>query len=98
MFSYAGKEVNICVLNQLRRLYTEPRHEFVSLTHTGFGRLVFFQHDLKLKEVTQTSNPVEMDARSSNQKQRAVLLHTAGLTIGQSQRLSQSLRRGGGRA
>src|ERR1700730_5959132 len=45
--------------------------------------------------MTQSGHSVEMNARSANEKQRAVLLYTARLTVRQSQRLSQSCGRRG---
>jgi len=77
----AGKKINVRTFDELRRLYAEPRHEFMGFAHADFGRLVFSKHDLELEEVPQASDSVKMDAGSSDKEHRAVLLHPARLAV-----------------
>src|SRR6266480_1605128 len=93
-----GKKIDVRTLDELRRLHAESCQQVVGLAHTGLGWLVFIEYDLELQEMPQPRDLIEMNARSSEQKQRAMLLDTAHLPIRQAQGYSHSLRRRGRRA
>lgn len=65
----------------------------MSLANADLGRFEIFQDDLKFKEVTQTGDPVEMDARSVHQKQCAPFLHSTTLTVCHSKQIPQRFGR-----
>src|SRR6267143_6035425 len=93
-----GKKIDVRTLDELRRFHAESCQQVVGLAHTGLGWLVFVEYDLELQEMPQPRDLIEMNARSSEQKQRAVLRDTAHLPIRQAQGPSHSLRRRGRRA
>src|SRR4029450_9408248 len=74
----------------------ERRHDPVGLCDAGLRWLPLREDDLELEEVPEVLDPVEVDARPSDQIERAMLADASGAAIGERKRLAQGIGRGRG--
>ncbi len=63
------EQVDIGALNQLRWKYPQLLHEVVGLIDASDHGFPIGQHDFELQKLSQAFNPVEVDARSADEKQ-----------------------------
>src|SRR5690349_11445924 len=89
-----GQEIDVGSFDKLRRLDAQLRHEFMGLADSGLRRFAVVQDDLKLKELPEVFDTVQVNPSPANQKQCASLPNAAGLAIGKRQSVPQSIGRG----
>jgi len=70
-------------LYQLGRLHAEPIHENVGLSNAALGSFAIFEYYLQLEEAAQSLDLVQMDPRSSGEKESSMLSHSARLAVRQ---------------
>jgi hypothetical protein len=77
------QEINVRALYQLRRLHAEPFHETVGLPNAVLSSFAILKYHLQLEEVAQSLDLIQMDPRSSSEKESSLLSHSARLTVRQ---------------
>jgi len=60
--------MNISPFHQLRRLHTEPRHQFLRLTDSILGGFTIAEDNFQFEKVSQSFHAVEVDASSADEK------------------------------
>src|ERR1700754_186101 len=80
------------------RLEGKPPHEFVRPTHPEFWGLILTEYNRQFKEVPQPIHSIEVNACSTDEKQRAVLDDTTYLSVRERERFSKDARCGRSRA
>jgi hypothetical protein len=70
-------------LYQLGRLHAEPLYENVGLSNAALSGFAIFKYYLQLEEAAQSLDLVQMDSRSSNEKECSMLSHSARLAVRQ---------------
>ena len=76
-----SKEINVCLLDQLRRFDSKPSHKTLSFADTRLRQFTFVENDLKFKKVSQAFDVVQVDPCSSDKKECAMLLNPANLAV-----------------
>ena len=68
---------------QLGRLHAEPPHENVGLSNAALSSFAIFEYHLQLEEAAQSLDLVQMDPRSSSEKECSVLSYSTRLAVRQ---------------
>ena len=84
-------QVEVGAVDQLFRLDSESIHEFTRFANARVRGFIVHQDDFELEEMSKAFHPVEMDARSPNQEESAVLADATDLSVGQRKRFTKSL-------
>jgi hypothetical protein len=84
-----SKEINICPLDQLRRVNSKPSHKTLSFADTRLREFTFVENYLKFKKVPQTFDAVQVDSCPSDEKECSMLLDPTHLAVCLRQRLAQ---------
>jgi hypothetical protein len=75
----------------------ERGHEAVGFLDACLRALALREDDFQLEEMPQVLDTIEVDARSSNEVQGAMLADAPCLTVGERERLAERIRRRRGR-
>jgi hypothetical protein len=77
------QEINVRALYQLSRLHAESLHQNVGLSNAALGSFAIFKYHLQLEKAAQSLDLVQMDPRSSNEKECSMLSYSARLAVRQ---------------
>ena len=79
--SVLSEQIDVRTLDKLGRFDAQFCHERSSFLNNNRDRLILFQDDLKLQEVAETFDAIQVHARSADNVERALLHDTADLAV-----------------
>jgi len=91
------KEINVGPRKKLCDGNAQGRHQVVRFLNACLWTLACGQHHCACEKVSEVLNPLQVDARSANTVQRAVLAYAPRFAVGKRSRFAQGVRRGGRR-
>lgn len=83
------EQIDVGAINELGRLDTQAPHEVFRFANTAVEQLIVAEHDLKLEEVTQVLDNIQVNPGSAGQVQRAMFPHAADNTVRQRESFTQ---------
>src|SRR5882724_12981459 len=89
------QEIDVRPVDELRGRDAERCHQGVSLLDASLRNLALGQDHLELEKVAKLLDPVQVDARSADEVERAVFAHAPSSTVGERQRFAQRVGGGG---
>ena len=81
--SLLSEQIDVRTLEKLGRFYAQFCHERLSFLNNNRDRFIFFNDDLKLQEVAETFDAIQVHARSADNVERALLHDAADLAVRQ---------------
>lgn len=85
-------QIYVSTFDELGIINAELTHEASSFGHASFGVLSFGKYNLDFHEISQVLHFIQMDPRSSREKECSPLPNGSGYSISRGQRFAQSLR------